>query len=99
MATHPSATDILHNKGIVLIKLGKYNEAIIVFDKILSLNPKDVAGLYNKGVALDKLGKHLEAKQYQNKALQINPNYSPSAGTELYNRISAATSVVHQSPI
>lgn len=58
-----------------------------------------MAGLYNKGVALDKLGKHIEAKQYQDKALQINPNYSPSIGTEFYNRISTATSVVHQSPI
>jgi tetratricopeptide (TPR) repeat protein len=90
LAINPNATDILNNKGMVLIKLGKYDEAIKVFDKILSLNSKDVAGLYNKGVALGKLGKPLEAKVYQQKALQINPKYV----SDFINRLSVANSLV-----
>ena len=35
---------------------------MIVFDKILSLDPKNVDALYNKSVVLDNLGNHVEAK-------------------------------------
>jgi tetratricopeptide (TPR) repeat protein len=72
----PNATDILGNKGIVIIKLGYYTEAIKIFDKILSIDPNNVAGLYNKGTCLDKLGQHIHAKELHNKALKINPNYT-----------------------
>jgi lipoprotein NlpI len=48
LALDPNATDILNNKGIVLIKLGKYDEAIQVFDKILTLDNENVGGLYNR---------------------------------------------------
>jgi hypothetical protein len=45
------------------------------------------------------LGSHAEAKQYEQKALQINPDYSPPTASEFYNRLSSATTVVHQSAI
>jgi Flp pilus assembly protein TadD len=41
--------------------LGKYNEAITLFDKVLAVDPTDVKTLNNKGNALDNLGKHQEA--------------------------------------
>lgn len=73
----PDATDILGNKGIVLIKLGYYTEAIKIFDRILSIDANSVIGLYNKGTCLDKLGQHIQAKELHDKALKINPNYTP----------------------
>ncbi len=88
MALDPNATDILNNKGIVLIKLGKYDEAIQVFDKILTLDNENVGGLYNKGVALDRLGRHTEAIEYRQKALEIDPTYTG----DLINRLSKTPS-------
>ena len=71
-----NATDVISNKGIVLIKLGYFTEVIKIFDKILSINPNNVVGLYNKGTCLDKLGHNIQAKELHNKALKINPNYT-----------------------
>jgi tetratricopeptide (TPR) repeat protein len=75
------------------MKLGKYDEAIKVFDKILAINPHNVDALYRKGVSLDYMGKHVDGKQYQDKALSINPSYSLVDANRLYNRISTSTSV------
>ena len=49
LATDPNATDILDNKGIVLINAGNYTDAIKIFDKILAIDPNNVGALYNKG--------------------------------------------------
>jgi tetratricopeptide (TPR) repeat protein len=87
LAIVPKATGILGNKGIVLIKLGYYNEAILIFDRILAIEPNNVIGLYNKGVCLDKLGEHIQSKELHNKALHINPKYSG----DYQNRIAVAT--------
>ena len=56
--------------------MGRNNEAITYFDKVLALNPKDVDSLNNKGVSLVKLGNYYEAIKYFDKALTINPDYS-----------------------
>ena len=89
LALEPNATDILTNKGIVLIKLERYDEAIQIFDKILSIDANNAGALYNKGVVLDIEGKGLEAKEYKDKALEIDPNYSG----EFFNRVSTITQV------
>ena len=72
----PNDVKLLGNKGIVLIKLGYYKEAIKLFDRILAIESNNVIGLYNKGTCLDKLGDHIQANELRNKALQINPSYS-----------------------
>jgi tetratricopeptide (TPR) repeat protein len=89
LSFQPNATDILSNKGMLLIKMQKYDEAIKVFDKVLDLDPNNVAGLYNKGVSLEKLGNAYEADKYHKAALKINPSYKP----EFLNRLSLSLSV------
>jgi len=89
-----NATDILSNKGLLLIQLQKYNEAIAVYDKILSIDHDNVDGLYNKGVALEKLGMTDESMMYKDQALKIDPNYSP----KLINRVSESLDVVEAKP-
>jgi tetratricopeptide (TPR) repeat protein len=49
-------------QGAALFKLGKYNESIPYFDKVLYLDPNNTNALYNKGFALFKLGKYNESK-------------------------------------
>jgi tetratricopeptide (TPR) repeat protein len=62
----------LTDKGIALYNLGRYEEAIVCYDKLLEINPKDVDALYNKGVALSDLGRYGEAIVCYDKLLVIN---------------------------
>jgi len=86
LSFEPNATDILTNKGLLLIQLQRYDEAIDTFDKILSIDSNNVDALYNKGVALEKNGMADESAIYQDKALKLDPNYSP----EPINRVSTS---------
>ena len=71
LSIHPNATDIIGNKGVVLVKLGYYTDAIKIFDKILSIDPNSVIGLYNKGTCLDKLGQHIQANELHNNTIMM----------------------------
>jgi tetratricopeptide (TPR) repeat protein len=48
---------LLNNKGNALDSLGKYDEAISNYDKVLTINPSDSDGLYNKVITLYNQGK------------------------------------------
>ncbi|HEY7228273.1 MAG TPA: tetratricopeptide repeat protein [Nitrososphaeraceae archaeon] len=66
------------NKGRSLSNLGKYNEAMSCFDKILVSSPKDppyISALYFKGITFAKMGKQDEAISYYNRALDKKPDY------------------------
>jgi tetratricopeptide (TPR) repeat protein len=65
---------VWYNKGVALVDLGKYEEALVYFDKAIELNPNDAEVWDNKGIALGHLGKHDEALACFNKALEQNPN-------------------------
>ena len=62
------------NKGSSLGKLGKHEEAIKCYDKVLELNPEDISAWFYKGYELGKLGKHEEAIKCYDKVLELNPN-------------------------
>src|SRR5919204_317669 len=59
-----NATYAMSLKGISLVGLYKYNEAIKLFDKVLAIDPNDAKTLTDKGKVLDDLGMHQEAIQY-----------------------------------
>jgi tetratricopeptide (TPR) repeat protein len=65
--------DALNNEGNALYLLGNYNGAILSYDKVLAIDPKNIAALTNKGVALDDLGNPTQAIQYYDKVLAIDP--------------------------
>ena len=60
-------------EGATLLALGRYEEAIVYFDKALEIDPNDTMALYNKGTALLALGRSEEAIVCFDKAIQINP--------------------------
>ena len=66
---------LLHDKGVELLQLGKSEEAISYFDKVLEIDPNDLKALNNKGAALGNLGKSEEAISYFDKVLEIDPNH------------------------
>jgi tetratricopeptide (TPR) repeat protein len=61
------------NKGASLAALGRYDEAITWYDRVLELNPLDSAALSNKGTALDALGWTEEAVAYYDRAIACDP--------------------------
>ena len=48
-----------------------YHDAIVSYDKVLTINPNDVDATNNKANALGKLGKNLEAIQYYQRAIKL----------------------------
>ncbi|MEM2088958.1 MAG: tetratricopeptide repeat protein [Thermoproteota archaeon] len=75
-----------NNKGIVLIHLGKYEEAINEFDKAVRLNPKNPDYHNNKGLALLNLRRYKEAEKEFTKAVRLNwrnPSYRFNKGQAL----------------
>jgi tetratricopeptide (TPR) repeat protein len=65
-----------NNKGGVLLELGRYEDAIICFDKALEINPKNSSARENKGVAFSKLGRYEDAIVCYTKSLEIDPKSS-----------------------
>ena len=74
----------MYNKGLALDHLGRYEEAVTYFDKVLEINP-DFAYALNgkvngikwsllvKGLALIALGRSDEALTYFDNLLEISP--------------------------
>ncbi len=63
-----------HNKGLVLYKLGRYQEAVNAYDEALTIDPDYVPSLLNKGSALHKLGRYQEAVNAYDEVLSRDPN-------------------------
>lgn len=61
-------------QGASLIDHGMPNEAILIFDEILSEDPKHVTALIGKGMALKNLQKFEEAINFLDTALKLEPN-------------------------
>ncbi len=65
--------DYLSDKGFILIILGKYEEAIILYKKIESLEPNRYSTASNIGTAYELIGNNVEALKWIEKAVKINP--------------------------
>jgi tetratricopeptide (TPR) repeat protein len=62
----------LNECGLDLLRLGKFNEAIIAFDKAIDKDPKNIYLLNNKAAVLETLGRYEEALELYDKAIKIN---------------------------
>ena len=56
-----SDAEMKMQEGIDLLKSGKNEEAIEVFNKVLALDPQNTLALSKKSTALGNLGRHMEA--------------------------------------
>lgn len=64
------------NKGIALKNLGRLDEAIACYDKVIEkINPGYKKAWHNKAVALWTKGEIDEARTCVNRSLEIDPNY------------------------
>jgi tetratricopeptide (TPR) repeat protein len=66
---------VLIHKGMDRVRRMQYQEALEIFDKVLSMNATIPEAWNNKGVALFHLGRESEALGAYDKALELDPQY------------------------
>ncbi|MBC7474254.1 MAG: hypothetical protein H7263_08175 [Candidatus Sericytochromatia bacterium] len=67
--------EYIFQRGITLMSIKRYNDAIIYFDKVISIKP-DFADAYNyKANAYINTGKHLEAIKFTDQAINLKSDY------------------------
>ncbi|AWI09707.1 tetratricopeptide repeat protein [Ereboglobus luteus] len=73
----PDFTQAYNNHGYALAKLGRFNDALLYYDKALSFgqNGMDVT-LNNRGYALYNLGRYEDAMRDYRGALKLRPSYA-----------------------
>ena len=62
------------NSGLQLINNSKFNEAIIVFTKLIEIDPLSTNAYVNRALAKEYLGNYSDAIIDLTKAIEINPN-------------------------
>jgi Flp pilus assembly protein TadD len=65
-----------NNLGLLLTDMGRTDEALAHYLKVLEINPNDIETHNNLGVFLEKMGRPDEALAHYRKALEINPNHA-----------------------
>ena len=56
-----------------LDRLGRYNEAVDYYDRVLKVNPVDFDAWFNKGLTLEQMSQSEKALNCHNKILESNP--------------------------
>jgi len=71
----PTEIDVinLNNQASSLFELGRFEEALALFERAIQLDPTDVYSYYNKGLAFQQLGRLVEALAAFEQAIQLDP--------------------------
>lgn len=70
--------DLLNYKGLILMDMGRKDEAIDIFDKIIQLHPMYFPAWYNKGVTLKQLKRTKEALEHFEEAIRLLLDKKPN---------------------
>ncbi len=65
----------LYQEGVSQLMVGKYDEAIDCFNKVLEELPNNADTLYQKSIALSRLDRNNEALEGYDKVLEIKPKH------------------------
>jgi tetratricopeptide (TPR) repeat protein/tRNA A-37 threonylcarbamoyl transferase component Bud32 len=71
--THPPA-EVLNLHGAVLYYLGRYAEAVPIYERAIAAAPEAFNGHFNLGEACEKLGRLEEALGHSSRAIAIQPH-------------------------
>ncbi|OPX70498.1 MAG: lipoprotein NlpI [Methanoregulaceae archaeon PtaU1.Bin059] len=73
----PSFADAWHNLGVGYAYLGRYDDAIACYDRVLKLLPDDALALTNRGIILIRKNEFETAVPFIRDALKKNPRELP----------------------
>jgi len=76
VSIQPQNTTILNNLGTAYKELGKIQESISYYEKVLEFNPDHTNANYNLGIIYYESKKLNLAKKYLEKTIKIQPNYA-----------------------
>ena len=76
LALRPGSGVVLYNLGAVLRRLGRRDEAVTCFHKVIELDPNVVPAHNALGIVLHGQGKVAEATACYRKAISLNPKYA-----------------------
>ena len=74
LAKEPTAAPILDSRAFVLLRLGRYDDALQAYEKVLRVTDKLAASLYGRGVIYALQGKRALADADIRSALAIEPD-------------------------
>lgn len=87
LAFHPDSVDLLLKKAAWNVELGEWNYAKETYDKVLNMEPANVAGLYYRAFVNEKLHRLNFARLDYENLLQIIPgNFEAQLGLALLNQ-------------
>ena len=88
LAEHPDDPVVLIELAVQAGELGRFEQAIELWDRLLVIAPDTVEALFNKGYCLMGLKRYREALEVSRRALELDPDHKEAAfnyGTcELY---------------
>lgn len=64
---------VLIHKGMDKVRQGLYDEAIEIYDRVLSMNPENAHAWNNRGVALFSANRSEEALECYDRSIEIDP--------------------------
>jgi tetratricopeptide (TPR) repeat protein len=76
LAVRPDHATALHNRGVTLHLLQRFEEALASYDRALAVQPDNADALNNRGLALHQLQRWDEALASYIKALTLQPHYA-----------------------
>lgn len=75
---NPHHVDALSNRGLALVGLGRFNDAIPCIENAISLTPDAPDLHFNLGTALDELWRYDEAAAAYQRCIALAPDYAPA---------------------
>lgn len=77
----------LTEQGNALLTKNQPKEAIVLFDKAIAADSKDVKAYQGKGIALNSLGNHIDAEMAYNDGLKNSPGNIPLSNNFAMSKI------------
>ena len=74
LSLEPNHAAAHFNKGFVLDKLGRYDEAAASYERAVELEPDNAKAYNNRGVALARLERYDDALEAYERAIALRPN-------------------------
>lgn len=73
IALQPKLASALDSRGLVLVRLGRYHEAVASYSQALSLRPGTSGSLYGRAMAEIRLGEKADADRDRKAAVEVEP--------------------------
>lgn len=70
----PNNKELINNIANAMYETKRYDDALVYFQKLLELNPKDASSLYMAGMVFQKKGEKEKGQKICDKAIEMDPS-------------------------